>query len=569
MKNSVKIMNNPIQKLLIAFMLLIGLRQAGAQGTEFTYQGRLISNSVPATGFYDFEFSLSNAPSGGSQVGSTITQTGIGVTNGLFTTTLDFGSVFTGNSTWLAISVRSNGIGSYVGLTPLQELNPTPYAIFANTSSNVSGTLPATQITGTIPQAQLPSTVVLENESGVTLDNLTIGGTLNLPYPATIEANGTSLIYANGNYDLFAGINAGSTSTTDYYNSGVGTEALYDVSTGSYNAAIGTFALFDNSVGSYNTANGAFALEYNTTGSNNTATGAYALSAVNVPLFVVGTGNTADGAFAMEGNEGGYNNTGVGYMALYSNTNGYDNVAVGVESLQNLNNGSANYLNTAIGTYSFPAMTSGYYNTGAGAYAFYELTNGGFNTGIGDFAGYYLQSGSDNIYIGNYGEANDNDVIRIGEYQTSTYLTSAETFVNVLALDGSDTNNGLVYQASSAPAFGSGFNGPFLYGYDGGSLGTVFPNQVSLSWDYVGNVWISNNISTLSLTIRGGSDLAEPFKITAGKDEVPDGSVVVIDEVNPGRLFRPATPVHREVGRPRKRARRKTPLPPSAVTRSR
>jgi hypothetical protein len=181
-------------------------------------------------------------------------------------------------------------------------------------------------------------------------------------------------------------------------------------------------------------------------------------------------------------------------------------------------------------------MTSGYYNTGAGAYAFYELTNGGFNTGIGDFAGYYLQSGSDNIYIGNYGEANDNDVIRIGEYQTSTYLTSAETFVNVLALDGSDTNNGLVYQASSAPAFGSGFNGPFLYGYDGGSLGTVFPNQVSLSWDYVGNVWISNNISTLSLTIRGGSDLAEPFKITAGKDEVPDGSVVVIDEVNPGRL---------------------------------
>jgi hypothetical protein len=39
-----------------------------------------------------------------------------------------------------------------------------------------------------------------------------------------------------------------------------------------------------------------------------------------------------------------------------------------------------------------------------------------------------------------------------------------------------------------------------------------------------------------SITIEGGADLAEPFKITSGADEVPQGAVVVIDEQNPGHL---------------------------------
>ena len=49
---------------------------------------------------YDFQFSLSNAPSGGAQVGSAITHTVFGVTNALFTTLLEFKAVFIGNSTY-------------------------------------------------------------------------------------------------------------------------------------------------------------------------------------------------------------------------------------------------------------------------------------------------------------------------------------------------------------------------------------------------------------------------------------------------------------------------------------
>jgi len=90
----------------------------------------------------------------------------------------------------------------------------------------------------------------------------------------------------------------------------------------------------------------------------------------------------------------------------------------------------------------------------------------------------------------------------------------------------------LVYGSTFAGIF---FDGPFLWGYNGGALGTVGPDEISLTWDYVGNVWISNNCSVATLTIRGGADLAEPFQISAGK-EVPQGAVVVIDEENPGRL---------------------------------
>jgi hypothetical protein len=100
--------------LLVLATLNSALSTAQAQGTAFTYQGQLNSGGSPANGLYDFQFSLFNAPSGapGGQLGSTVPVSAVGVTNGLFTTTLDFGPVFTGSPVWLAISVCSNGVGS-------------------------------------------------------------------------------------------------------------------------------------------------------------------------------------------------------------------------------------------------------------------------------------------------------------------------------------------------------------------------------------------------------------------------------------------------------------------------
>ena len=62
------------------------------------------------------------------------------VSNGLFTVTLDFGSVpFDGSNRWLDIGVRTNGGGdSFATLNPRQPITSTPYAI---TAARLSGTV--------------------------------------------------------------------------------------------------------------------------------------------------------------------------------------------------------------------------------------------------------------------------------------------------------------------------------------------------------------------------------------------------------------------------------------------
>ena len=99
-----------------------------AQGTAFTYQGLLHNNGSPANGNYDFTFALcNNSTTNTGQVGTMLTNLDVGVTNGLFTVTLDFGAYFPGANRWLAIGVRTNGGGGFIALSPLQELTPTPY----------------------------------------------------------------------------------------------------------------------------------------------------------------------------------------------------------------------------------------------------------------------------------------------------------------------------------------------------------------------------------------------------------------------------------------------------------
>jgi hypothetical protein len=49
-----------------------------------------------------------------------------------------------------------------------------------------------------------------------------------------------------------------------------------------------------------------------------------------------------------------------------------------------------------------------------------------------------------------------------------------------------------------------------------------------------GFAWFSNNVSVGTLTVRGGADVAEPFAMSS--TNVPRGSVVIIDEAQPGRL---------------------------------
>jgi hypothetical protein len=140
-----------LQRLfLIAVMLSIGLSRAHAQGTAFTYQGQLNSGGNPANGSYDFTFSLFNTNNAGSSSAGPITNTIVPVINGLFTTILDFHSSPGGSPIWLEIAVRTNGGGSFTTLSPRQPLLPAPYAMFANTASNLLGSVTATQLNGAL-----------------------------------------------------------------------------------------------------------------------------------------------------------------------------------------------------------------------------------------------------------------------------------------------------------------------------------------------------------------------------------------------------------------------------------
>jgi hypothetical protein len=140
---------------------------AFAQGTAFTYQGRLNNNGSPAGGIYNFQFTLYATNQSGSVIAGPLTNSAVTVTNGLFTTIIDFGpDVFTGTSYWLDIAVSTNGNGTFTELAPRQPVTPAPYAIMANSASNLLGALSTAQLTGTLPATNLSGTVPSANLSG-------------------------------------------------------------------------------------------------------------------------------------------------------------------------------------------------------------------------------------------------------------------------------------------------------------------------------------------------------------------------------------------------------------------
>jgi len=122
--------------IILLLVALAGITRSGSTATlssAFTFQGRLVAGGSPANGLYDLRLALFNASTAGSQVGTTLTNQNVALSNGLFTTTVDFGSAaFDGTTYWVEIAVRPGETATTFRLLfPRQRLTGTPYALYA------------------------------------------------------------------------------------------------------------------------------------------------------------------------------------------------------------------------------------------------------------------------------------------------------------------------------------------------------------------------------------------------------------------------------------------------------
>ncbi len=223
-------------KTLIILALVFCAQIVSAQSTAITYQGRLTDNGSPVSGSHDLRFTIYDTATspGGNQIAGPLFVPAVGVTNGLFTVTLDFGSAaFNGNARWLEIGVRTNGsVAVHQLLLPRQSITATPYAIQA---AGLSGTLPDSQLTANIarlngsnffngpvnfsPTSGAPFAITGSSSNklvkGLNADKLggkastdfvlkagdTMTGPLNLPADG-LAVGGSQLVLSNGNVGI-------------------------------------------------------------------------------------------------------------------------------------------------------------------------------------------------------------------------------------------------------------------------------------------------------------------------------------------------------------------------------
>jgi hypothetical protein len=117
-----------ILRCALALVLSLGVHAVAAQTAQlpdFTYQGRLVQNGQPANGAHDLTFALYDDAAAGTMVGTPQSEPQFPVVDGLFTVSLAFPGVFTGNQLWLEVSVDGQP------LSPRQAIATTPVAQYA------------------------------------------------------------------------------------------------------------------------------------------------------------------------------------------------------------------------------------------------------------------------------------------------------------------------------------------------------------------------------------------------------------------------------------------------------
>jgi hypothetical protein len=438
-------------RLLVALFIILMISSTASasplkapNGTGFTYQGKLIDGGVPANGAYDLQFKLYDALSGGAQVGSTLTQSSVTVTNGLFTVQLDFGNVFNGTALYLEIGVALGGSGGpYTTLTPRQPLSPTPYALFASNTSLFNGL----------------------NAASFALASHTHWG-------QTWTGTGTGLTLSGGS----TGISGSGTSIGVHGSSigtfGVGVSGTGSVSGTGVSGTGGTGVYGSGSTGVYGTGTGT-----NSTGISGTGSTGVSGIGSNYGVYGDGVATNSTGVFGMTAYLNSYGVSG-------TNTSGSGTGVYGTGNTGVSGNG------TSIGVYGNSSSNYGVYGDGSigvrgsgttyGVYGQVDLTAG---TGVRGYASatsgttYGMYGQSDSIAgKGVYGEASATSGNTSGVYGQVDSTAGKGVYGYAIATSG--TTSGVYGQVDSTD--GSGVRGyasatsgsPYgVYGQSASTLG--------------------------------------------------------------------------------------------------
>lgn len=565
-------------KSLALAALATAILQSGlhAQGTAFTYQGRLDSSGTPVTGLYDLQFNLYSVASGGSALTGAVSLNAQPVTNGLFTVTLDFGNQFPGAPRWLAMSVRTNGAGAFTTLAPRQAVTAAPYAITAGA------------ITGTLPSGQLPPNVALTDRVQTFTANQTfqtratfndrVGIGTSSPQQPLHVAGGYLRVDGFGNEQATLG----------------GDGAGGDVEIGSSNPGVGAVALFNQGNGDYMhlyAKGGTFSGPISGDGSGLTGLsfsqlgGGIADGQLSPNVALRAGGNTFSGNQTLSG--GGWSFLDANASLTYPSVGGSSSPMIHMFA-----SGTANADRMVIA--HSPAFTSyglQYQDTtdqfnflGAGNPVMSVLLSGGGRVGIGtatpqsrlDVIGEIRGSGGS--APGVTGSSTGANGVQ-GIATTANGVQGTSSSAAASGVYGQNTSGGGYGVAGRATAAGYGvygdnpdpagwagvFTGNLYYsgllskldigenfasyirsadlyfGHSGrrGSPGRALVDigselHLNFDSDWANTVIGGNNVSVCTLTIRGGCDIAEPFKMS--DKEIPKGAVVIIDESNPGHL---------------------------------
>ena len=502
-----------------------------AQGTAFTYQGRLNNSTNPAAGKFDLSFALYDAATAGTQQGLLLTNAATFFTNGLFTVTLDFGNQFPGAARWLEIGVRSNGVATaFTTLAPRQPLTPAPYATYATYAASAGGLFYGLTIQN--------NTNGSPNVVGGAANNYVASGVIG----ATISGGGAAS-------DLYGDHDNTITAYFGTIGGGAGNAASGPFATvggGSQNAASGNNSTVGG--GSENYASGT----YNTTvggGYDNTASGDY--STIGGGLFNTvggwgstvggGDGNVANGWCAIVG--GGFINNANGQAAVVAG--GSANTASGDYSIIS---GGTN--NIASGQYS--TVSGGNGNNANGQYA--AIPGGNGNSAAGDFS-FAGGNHASAPYQGDFVWADDNGgnfaatginqfavrasggVLLAANIQMGT--TNSSDYHN-FALGG---GNSFGYLYGSYPKWGDGVHLGYNYYADASGAGHVANTAGAtsrISADYGEVVLAVGAVNTAPSTVRVDATLAgvtvygtfnNSSDRNAKQDFAPVSSAAILDKV--------------------------------------